>query len=135
MGLDALQGNGITRKLLYFLRDKALTPADEPLRRVRKSRVLLFVAVQLAGFGATMAVTQTIGVPSRPFAHPHKGYLSEVRPCVAAIGFPVIILLLVPLRTYLVPWLPFTDEELAILDGPTASPFVSGSPKFTLPLR
>ena len=62
MGTDALQGNGITRKLLYFLRDKALTPADEPLRRVRKSRILLFIAVQLAGFGATMAVTQTIGV-------------------------------------------------------------------------
>ena len=61
MGLDALQGNGITRKLLYFFRDKALTPADEPLRTVRKSRILLFVAVQLAGFGATMAITQTIG--------------------------------------------------------------------------
>lgn len=62
MGLDALQGNGITRKLLYFFRDKALTPADEPLRTVRKSRILLFVAVQLTGFGTTMAITQTIGV-------------------------------------------------------------------------
>lgn len=61
MGADALEGNGITRKILYFFRDKALTPADEPLRRVRKSRILLFVIVQLAGFGATMAVTQTIG--------------------------------------------------------------------------
>lgn len=105
MGADALEGNGITRKLLYFVRDKALTPADEPLRKVRKSRILLFVAVQLAGFGATMAVTQTI----------------------AAIGFPVIILLLVPLRTLVVPRLPFTDEELAILDGPTASPFTMES--------
>ena len=61
MGVDALEGNGITRKLLYFLRNKALTPADEPLRNVRKSRILLFVAVQLVGFGATMAITQTIG--------------------------------------------------------------------------
>lgn len=61
MGLDALQGNGITRKILYFFRDKALAPADEPLRRVRKSRIMLFVAVQLIGFGATMAITQTIG--------------------------------------------------------------------------
>ena len=61
MGLDALEGNGITRKLLYFLRDKALTPAEEPLRNVRKSRILFFVAVQLVGFGATMAITQTIG--------------------------------------------------------------------------
>ncbi|KAI0930817.1 hypothetical protein AcV7_004899 [Taiwanofungus camphoratus] len=105
MGVDALQGNGITRKLLYFFRDKALTPANEPLRAVRKSRILLFVAVQLAGFGATMAVTQTI----------------------AAIGFPVIILLLVPLRTLVIPRLPFTEEELSILDGPTASPFTMES--------
>lgn len=43
----------------------------------------------------------------------------------AAIGFPVIILLLIPLRILLIPRLPFTVEELAILDGPTASPFVS----------
>ena len=61
MGLDAIQGNGITQRLLYFFRDRALTPADEPLRRVRKSRILLFVGVQLAGFGATFAVTQIIG--------------------------------------------------------------------------
>lgn len=61
MGVDALQGNGITRKLLYFLMDRHLTPADEPLRRVRRSRILLFCAVQLVGFGATMAITQTIG--------------------------------------------------------------------------
>jgi hypothetical protein len=61
MGVDALQGNGITQKMLYFFRDKALTPANEPLRKVRKSRILLFVGVQLAGFGATFAITQTIG--------------------------------------------------------------------------
>jgi boron transporter len=61
MGLDALEGNGITQKLLYFLRDRKLTPVDDPLHKVRKSRILLFVAVQLAAFGATMAVTQTIG--------------------------------------------------------------------------
>lgn len=105
MGADALQGNGITRKILYFFRDKTLTPTDEPLRRVRQSRILLFVAVQLAGFGATFAVTQTI----------------------AAIGFPVIIFLMVPVRTLVIPRLPFTEEELAILDGPTASPFTMES--------
>jgi hypothetical protein len=61
MGADALRGNGITQKLLYFFRDKNLTPLDEPLRKVRKSRILLFVGVQLLGFGATFAITQTIG--------------------------------------------------------------------------
>lgn len=34
-------------------------------------------------------------------------------------------MLLLPIRIILIPRLPFTSEELAILDGPTASPFVS----------
>ncbi|EEP82646.1 hypothetical protein UREG_07511 [Uncinocarpus reesii 1704] len=45
---------------------------------------------------------------------------------IAAIGFPVFILLLIPIRTF---WLPrwFTELELSILDGPTASPFTMES--------
>ena len=61
MGLDELSGNGITAKVVYFLTDRTMTPYNEPLRRVRKSRVLLFVVVQLIAFGATFAITQTIG--------------------------------------------------------------------------
>ncbi|KAF7297733.1 Phosphoglycerate mutase-like protein [Mycena kentingensis (nom. inval.)] len=106
MGVNALQGNGITLKLLYFLRDRKLTLPNDPLRKVRRGHLLLFVAVQLVGFGATFAITQT----------------------TAAIGFPVVIMLLVPLRVWGVPRLGFTPEELAILDGPTASPFVSIAP-------
>jgi hypothetical protein len=34
-------------------------------------------------------------------------------------------MLLLPLRTFVIPRLPFTAEELAILDRPTASSFVS----------
>ena len=63
MGLDELSGNGITQKIVYFLTDRAMTPYNEPLRRVRKTRILLFVAVQLIAFGATFAITQTIGMP------------------------------------------------------------------------
>src|SRR6266550_5218010 len=62
MGIDALQGNGITKKLLYFIQDNQFTPRDDPLRRVRKSHILLFVSIQLVAFGATFAVTQTIGI-------------------------------------------------------------------------
>lgn len=105
MGLDELSGNGITVKILYFLTDRTMTPYHEPLRRVRKSRIFLFVAVQLIAFGATFAITQT----------------------VAAVGFPVIILLLIPLRALVVPRLPFSDTELEILDRPTASPFTMQS--------
>ena len=63
MGLEELSGNGITQKVLYFLTDRTMTPYSEPLRRVRKSRVLLFVTIQLLAFGATFAITQTIGTP------------------------------------------------------------------------
>jgi hypothetical protein len=61
MGADALLGNGITRKILYLIQDKALTSKHEPLHRVRKSRIILFIGVQLIGFGATFAMTQTVG--------------------------------------------------------------------------
>lgn len=105
MGADALQGNGVTNKILFLLREPTLIEAKEPLLRVRRSRVLLFVLVQLAGFGATFAIVQTI----------------------AAIGFPVIILLLIPLRSMAMPLMPFTQEEFAIMDRPTASPFTMES--------
>ncbi|KAF6757556.1 anion exchanging protein [Ephemerocybe angulata] len=105
MGVEALFANGITHKFKYLIQDKHLTPRKEPLARVRKSRIWLFITVQLIGFGGTFAITQTI----------------------AAIGFPVIIMLLIPLRIWLIPKLPFTSEELAILDGPTASPFTMES--------
>ena len=105
MGVQALEGNGITLKILYLCRDKNLTPASDPLSRIqRKQAIWLFVALELIGFGATFAITQTI----------------------AAIGFPIIILLLVPVRTFLLPKY-FTKEELSLLDAPTASPFTMES--------
>lgn len=101
MGIQALEGNGITLKILFLCKDHTLTPASEPLKRIgRRLAIWAFVAIQLIGFGATFAITQTI----------------------AAVGFPIIILLLIPFRTFALPkW--FTDEELRILDAPTASPF------------
>jgi hypothetical protein len=101
MGVQALEGNGITLKLLFLAKDSKLTPASEPLKRIkRRQAIWLFVVVQLFGFGATFAITQTI----------------------AAVGFPIIILLLIPVRTLVLPKY-FTSEELAVLDAPTASPF------------
>ena len=61
MGADALQSNGITTKILYLIRDRTLTSPRDPLRKVRPSRLVLFVLVQLVGFGATFAITQTRG--------------------------------------------------------------------------
>jgi hypothetical protein len=105
MGVQALEGNGITLKILFLCKDKHLTPKSDPLMRIeRRKAIWLFVALELIGFGATFAITQTI----------------------AAIGFPVFILLYIPLRTWGLPrW--FTPQELSILDAPTASPFTMES--------
>lgn len=105
MGIQALEGNGITLKLIYLAKDKSLTPSSEPLRRIKRQQAIwLFTAIELLGFGATFAITQTI----------------------AAIGFPVIILALIPFRTFIMPKY-FTKEELSILDAPTASAFTMES--------
>jgi hypothetical protein len=105
MGVQALQGNGITQKLIFLAQDNDFTPGSNPLKRLdRRAAIWAFVIIELIGFGATFAITQTI----------------------AAIGFPVIILLLIPVRSFLFPmW--FTREELSVLDAPTASPFTMES--------
>ncbi|ROW08882.1 hypothetical protein VMCG_02938 [Cytospora schulzeri] len=105
MGYQALEGNGITAKILFLLRDRTLESAGNPLRRIqRRAAVWIFVALELVSFGATFAITQT----------------------VAAVGFPVFILALIPVRALLLPRL-LTPQELGILDGPTASPFTMES--------
>jgi hypothetical protein len=105
MGVQALEGNGITLKLIFLAKDASLTPRSDPLKSIeRRGAIWAFVGLELVGFAATFAITQTI----------------------AAIGFPVFILLLVPLRAWVLPrW--FKASELAVLDGPTASPFTMES--------
>lgn len=102
MGIQALEANGITSKLIFLARDRSLTPPGSALRSIkRRSAIWLFVIVELVGFGATFAITQT----------------------VAAVGFPVFIFLLIPLRALVLPKL-FSRDELEVLDAPTASDFI-----------
>ncbi|KFH47576.1 putative transporter-like protein [Hapsidospora chrysogenum ATCC 11550] len=101
MGIQALEANGITAKILFLARDEALTPPAAELRSVRRrSAVWIFVAIELIGFAATFAITQT----------------------VAAVGFPIFIFALIPVRALVLPRF-LSPEELAVLDAPTASPF------------
>ena len=101
MGIQALEANGITAKIAFLARDKALTPSDVPLIAIKQRLAIWkFIAIEIIAFAATFAITQT----------------------VAAVGFPVFILALIPIRTLILPRI-FTQEELAALDAPTASPF------------
>lgn len=91
VGWSSIESNPVTQRTLGFLH----APVRTPTRRRRAT--LYFLLLQWVTIGAEVAISQTI----------------------AAIGFPVIILLLIPLRwTWMLRW--FTHQELAELDTATA---------------
>jgi hypothetical protein len=65
MGTDALLSSGVTEKMLYLIRDPGAILPSNPLNKVRKSRLIFFIFIELIGFGATFAVTQVSH-------HPHS---------------------------------------------------------------
>src|SRR5271155_2721333 len=81
-------------------------------------------ALPCTTLGVTFAITQTIGSFSCRLS---ADYL-YVCFLPAAICFPVLIMLLFLICTIIIPRMSFTREELAVLDGPTASSFVSKCP-------
>ena len=89
--------NGIVHKVLYLFREPRFRQPSDPLNRVPKKKIWLYIGLQLLGWAASVAISQT----------------------VAAIGFPVIIMALIPLRWVLMPrW--FSAHELKIMDSLTA---------------
>ena len=97
VGWGGVGGNGITANILFIFREKRFIDPSEPRLRLKPSRIALYVFFQLFGVYSSVAISQTI----------------------AAIGFPVIIISLIPLRWVILPRI-FTEEELLILDAPTA---------------
>ena len=98
VGYGGLEGSGITQKILYLLREPRFVPSNEPLRSVPKKKIGQYLAWQALGISTTVAISQTLG----------------------AIGFPVLITALIPLRWMVLPRF-FEAKELAVLDAPTAS--------------
>ncbi|PWN35584.1 uncharacterized protein FA14DRAFT_120626, partial [Meira miltonrushii] len=97
VGWSSIEGNGITTRTLAVFQDRRMSTHNDPLLKVRRSKVALYVGIQWIFFALTIAISQTI----------------------AAIGFPVIIVLLIPFRYWIVPlW--FSPVELRLLDAPTA---------------
>lgn len=98
VGWGSIEGNGIVKKLLFLLRENRFQQPDDPLLRVRKRAIGHYVGWQLLGWATTVAISQTI----------------------AAIGFPVLIVALIPFRWVVIPRL-FSREELEVLDNMTAT--------------
>ncbi|SCV33735.1 related to human band 3 anion transport protein [Fusarium fujikuroi] len=98
VGWGSIESNGILQKFVYLQSEQRFIQRDEPIIRVRRCKVFLYIALQFIGVAACVAISHTI----------------------AAIGFPVLIILMIPLRIFFVPrW--FTLKELQILDDFTAT--------------
>ncbi|GFN15318.1 boron transporter 4 [Aspergillus tubingensis] len=97
VGWGSIESNGILQKIIFLLREDRFIPRDEKLLRVPKRKIILYVMCQIVGVAACVAISQTI----------------------AAIGFPILIIGLIPFRVWVMPrW--FGSEELGVLDGLTA---------------
>lgn len=102
MGIQGLTDNEIINRILWFFTDPVIKANEKPLNPLSKVRLrsfLIFIAFGLAGFVGEFAITNTI----------------------AAIGFPLILLLSV-IVSFIFPKI-FTREELEILDPPVAQKF------------
>lgn len=97
VGWGSIGGNGIMSNFLYIFQEKQFTDPSEPRLTLSKFRIALYLSFQMFGVVASVAISQTIG----------------------AIGFPVIIISLIPLRWVILPRV-FSEHELLVLDAPTA---------------
>lgn len=88
----------LTHKIAYLLRDPKFHSPSDPLNTVSRWQIWHYLFWQFLGYAITVAISQTI----------------------AAIGFPVLIVALIPLRWKLLPRL-FTRHELEVMDCLTAT--------------
>jgi hypothetical protein len=98
MQWGSIESNGILAKFMYLISERRFLQRDNPIHTISRTKIWLFIGIQIFAVACTVAISQTI----------------------AAIGFPVLIIALIPLRTFLMPkW--FTRHELTVLDALTAN--------------
>ena len=95
--MTSLIGNQFFERLLLIFTDKAAYPPSHYLRRVPTAKVHLFTTIQLV----QLIVLAAVGFYSMP-------YLKLV--------FPLLILVLLPVRHWIVPKF-FKPSELDAIDG------------------
>lgn len=87
----------MSHKLLFIIKERRFLPPDDPLYHIPISKITLYLSIQILGVVICVAISQTI----------------------AAIGFPVLICLLIPIRWIYFPrW--FSISELDAMDALTA---------------
>ncbi|KAJ6260067.1 hypothetical protein Dda_5713 [Drechslerella dactyloides] len=97
VGWGSIEGNGITHKLVHLITESRFRPPDDPLYKVPSKKITLYIILQLLSVVICVAISQT----------------------VAAVGFPLLICALIPLRwVYFKRW--FAEMELSAMDSLTA---------------
>ncbi|KAL9631604.1 MAG: hypothetical protein Q9204_004160, partial [Flavoplaca sp. TL-2023a] len=97
VGWGSIESNPILLRLIWLVREPRFIQPSDPLLTIRRSKIGFYVFWQAFGVLSCVAISQTI----------------------AAIGFPVLIIALIPLRWLLFPKM-FTAKELTVLDALTA---------------
>lgn len=97
VGWGSIESNGILQRLIWLIQEPRFIQPTDPLLTVRRSKIGLYLVWQASGVLSSVAISQTI----------------------AAIGFPVLIISLIPLRWFLLPKM-FSAKELMVLDALTA---------------
>ncbi|KAF2183215.1 hypothetical protein K469DRAFT_583817 [Zopfia rhizophila CBS 207.26] len=98
VGWGSIESNGILHKLLYLQSEPRFLQPSNELLLIPHRKVALYISLQVLGVAASVAISQTI----------------------AAIGFPLLIIALIPFRKFVMPkW--FSNRELAVLDGLTVN--------------
>ncbi len=97
VGSGSVFSGGISQNIYFLFTERQFVDPGDLRLKVKKSRIALYLMFQWLGVASSVAISQTI----------------------AAIGFPIIIVSLIPLRWIILPRI-FTEEELLILDAPTA---------------
>ncbi|KAJ9665602.1 hypothetical protein H2201_004294 [Coniosporium apollinis] len=98
VGWGAIESNGMLEKLIFLMSEDRFIQRDEPLLTIQKRKIWMWIGIQAVGVAVTVAISQTI----------------------AAIGFPVLITALIPLRTAVLPKI-FSRKELQVMDDLTAN--------------
>lgn len=69
VGWGSIESNGILLKTIFLLRENRFIQRDEPLLRVKRRKILLYISCQAIGVAACVAISQTIaaiGIPLAP---------------------------------------------------------------------
>lgn len=81
MGTDAIWTSAVTGIFLFLIKDRHLTSPTDPYHQVRKSRLWGWLLLELLGFAATFAITNTIAaivsflrLPRIRNAYPYNSY-------------------------------------------------------------